>query len=89
MANDVVFIQQDGSSEVCTPRNLVLLILPTAAPLMGKGACWVGTILKATTISLVFSTFRNRLLYLHYKMTHFAPVGLLITVDDTTYHISN
>ncbi len=39
---------------------------PTVAPLMVRGACWVCALLKSTTISFVFSTFRERLLTLHH-----------------------
>ncbi len=50
---------QERSSVMCTPRNLVLLTLSTVAPLMVRGACRECTLLKSTTISLVFSTFRD------------------------------
>ncbi len=51
---------------MCTPRNLVLLTLSTVAPLMVRGAYRECTLLKSTTISFVFSTFRERLLSLHH-----------------------
>ncbi len=57
---------QERSSVMCTPRNLVLLTLSTVAPLMVRGACRECTLLKSTTISFVFSTFRERLLSLHH-----------------------
>lgn len=44
-------------------RNFVLLTLSTAVPLMVSGGCTHQPFLKSTTISFVFSTFRERLLY--------------------------
>ncbi len=61
-----VLLVQERSSVMCTPRNLVLLTLSTVAPLMVRGACREYTLLKSTTISFVFSTFRDRLLSLHH-----------------------
>ena len=68
MASDEVLVVQERSSETCTPRNLVLLTLFIAAPLMVRGGCRVCALLKSTTISLVFSTFRERLLCLHQEV---------------------
>ncbi len=66
LASAAVLLVQERSSVMCTPRNLVLLTLSTVAPLMVRGACWVCTLLKSTTISFIFSTFRERLLSLHH-----------------------
>ncbi|XP_061884972.1 CUB and sushi domain-containing protein 1a [Entelurus aequoreus] len=46
-------------------RNLVLLTISTAVPLMKSGAWLDWCLLKSTMISLVLSTFRTRLLVLH------------------------
>nr|XP_061820457.1 uncharacterized protein LOC133608870 [Nerophis lumbriciformis] len=46
-------------------RNLVLLTISTAVPLMKSGAWLDWCFLKSTMISLVLSTFRTRLLVLH------------------------
>ncbi len=66
LASAAVLLVQERSSVMCTPRNFVLLTLSTVAPLMVRGACWVCTLLKSTTISFVLSTFRERLLSLHH-----------------------
>ncbi len=66
LGSAAVLLVQERSSVMCTPRNLVLLALATVAPLMVRGACLVCTLLKSTTISFVFSTFRERLLTLHH-----------------------
>ena len=46
MARDEVLVVQ----ETCTSRNLVLLTLSTAAPLMVRGGCRVCALLKSSTI---------------------------------------
>ncbi len=61
---------------MCTPRNLVLLTLSTVAPLMVRGACRECTLLKSTTISFVFSTFRREIVVTAPpgQAAHLAPV---------------
>ncbi len=73
---------------MCTPRNLVLLTLSTVAPLMVRGACRECTLLKSTTISFVFSTFREEIVVtaLPGQAAHLAPVVCLISVADETHH---
>lgn len=48
---------------MCPPVNIVLFTMTTTVPLMVRRACWVHTLLKATTMSFLFSTFRERLLW--------------------------
>lgn len=56
---------RSGRWWMCTPRNLVLWTISTAAPSMRRGV-WVGWfLLKSTMISCVLLTFRSRLFSLH------------------------
>lgn len=49
--HDAILMFQERSSMMCTPRNLVLLTVPTAGQLMVSGGCWVCALKKSTTFS--------------------------------------
>ncbi len=83
-----VMLVQERSSVMCTPKNLVLLNLFTVAPLLVRGAGRVCTLLKSTTISFVFSTFRRDCCHKHHparRLTR-SPVVCLISVANETHH---
>jgi len=66
--------------------NVVLLTTSTAELLMSSGA-WLGRFfLKSTMISLVFSTFRIRLLSLHHQLLHLLSVVQVVVVSDEAHH---
>ena len=58
----VVLVVQDKFSVMWTPRNLKLVTLSTAVPLMWIGACSLLCFLKSTINVFVLLTLRERLL---------------------------
>lgn len=69
LKKEVVLVDQVMSSAMCTPRNVVLLTLSTAIPLMVTGGCSLLLLLKSRVIPLLSSTFRERLFLPHHLVS--------------------
>ncbi|KAK3508631.1 hypothetical protein QTP70_000917 [Hemibagrus guttatus] len=84
---ELVLSDQVKFSARCTPRNLVLLTISTGDPSMYSGEWSLCALLKSTTISLVLSTFRDRLLALHQAVSRCtSSLYADVVFADETHH---